>query len=77
MIESFKVYHENVKDKADLNSNSQYLDEGLKHSALSSFLTYPLEKDTLEVLILRGRDSTKMSFEVDIVTLLITDLLIF
>jgi hypothetical protein len=75
LIESFKVYHENVKDKADLNSNSQYLDLRLERPALSSFLTYLLEKDTLEVLILKRRDSTKTSLEVNIATPLITDLL--
>ena len=76
MIKSFKIYRENVKDKADLNSNSQYLNKGLKRLALNSFSTYPLKKDIFEVLILKRRDSTKTSFEVNIMTSLIINSLI-
>jgi len=76
LIKSFKIYRENVKDKADLNSNSQYLNKGLKRLALNSFSTYPLKKDIFEVLILKRRDSTKTSFEVNIMTSLIINSLI-
>ena len=52
-----------MKDKANLDSNSQHSNKGLKDPVLSSFPTYLLEKDTLKVLILRERDLTKTSFK--------------
>jgi hypothetical protein len=73
LIESFRAYRENVEDKADSDSNSQHSDSGPERPALSSFPTYPLEKDTLEVPVLRERDSTRTSLEVDTATPLVTD----
>ena len=62
-----------MKDKANLDLNSQYLNKGLKYPVLSSFLTYLLEKDTLKVLILKERDLARMSFKAEIATPLKTD----
>jgi hypothetical protein len=73
LIESFRAYRENIEDKADSDSNSQYSDSRPERPALSSFPTYLLEKDTLEVLVLKRRDSTRTSLEVDTATPLATD----
>ena len=62
-----------MKDKANLNSNSQHLNKGLEYLVLSSFPTYPLEKDTLKVLVLKERDLAGMSFKAGIATPLETD----
>jgi hypothetical protein len=62
-----------VKDKANLDSNSQHLNKGSKDPVLSSFSTYLLEKDTLRVLISRERDLAKTSFKARIATPLETD----
>jgi RNA-binding protein YhbY len=59
--------------KANLDSNSQYLNKGLEDPVLSSFSTYLLEKDTLKVLVLRGRDLARTSFKARIATPLETD----
>jgi hypothetical protein len=62
-----------VKDEANLDSNSQHLNKGLEDPVLSSFSTYLLEKDTLRVLVLRGRDLVKTSFKAKIATPLKTN----
>ena len=62
-----------MKDKANLDLNSQHLNKGLEYPVLSSFSTYLLEKDILRVLILRERDLAKMSFKARIATPLETD----
>jgi len=62
------VYYKTVKDKANLNSNSQHLNKRLKYLVLSSFPIYLLEKDMLRVLVLRGRDLAKTSFKARIIT---------
>jgi hypothetical protein len=62
-----------MKDKANSDSNSQHLNKGLKDPVLSSFPTYLLEKDTLRVLVLGGRDLARTSFKARIATPLKTD----
>ena len=57
-----------MKDKANLDSNSQYLNKGLEYPVLSFFSTYLLEKDTLRVLVLGGRDLARTSFKARIAT---------
>ena len=67
------MYYKTVKDKANLNSNSQHLNKRLKYFVLSSFPIYLLEKDILRVLVLRGRDLVRTSFKARIITSLETD----
>ena len=72
-MESFGAYRETVKDEANSDSNSQHSNEGSEDPVLSSFPTYPLEKDTLGVPVSGGRDSAGTSFEAGTATPLETD----